>query len=274
MTEIPEHLLKRSREKRAALSGGDASGDAEKKPATALATTASAAPAAAPAGASVRAAAIEAAAAPAAKPDTPVVAAYKKRSKVPFWAMIAVALVPLWGFMYARAVTQSPVEISGPLGVGEEKFGSCSSCHGSTGGGGVGYAFTDGSVIETFPHIEDQLRYVYFGTGEYNIAGVEIYGNPDREGGARITGARNNMPGQGENAGGSLHDEEILGVVCHERYALGGAAEEGEEFELWCSEDSEIFHDLEGGGKLADLHERFEEILPIGDAPVAGSPAE
>ena len=27
-------------------------------------------------------------------------------------------------------------------------------------------------MLQTFPHIEDQLRFVYFGTAEYNIAGV------------------------------------------------------------------------------------------------------
>ena len=51
-----------------------------------------------------------------------------------------------------------------------------------------------GSVLKTFPHIEDQLRYVYYGTEGYNAAGIEIYGNPDREGGPHITGASGVMP--------------------------------------------------------------------------------
>jgi hypothetical protein len=277
VTEIPEHLLKRSRDRRSALGGGaddDAAG--ESKPSAAVAKTGSAPAATAPAGPVGRAAAPAVPAEPAPRPDTPVVAAYKRRQKVPFWAMTALALVPLWGFMYARAITQEVAVAAGPLGVGAEVYGSCAACHGGAGGGGSGYAFTNGEVLKTFPHIEDQLRYVYYGTGEYNLAGVEIYGNPDREGGAHIAGARGNMPGWGANIGGSLTGEEILSVICHERYDLGGADSGGDyaaEFEEWCSEDSAIFADLEAGGDLTTLHERFPDIIPIGDAPVAGSPA-
>ena len=246
------------------------------RPATTTpAKAASAAPAAA-SGPVERAAAPAPAGPPPAKPDSAVVTAYKARRRVPFWAMVALSALPVWAFMYARAVTQSPVEAAGPLGLGGEVYGGCASCHGGDGGGGVGYAFTGGEVLDTFPNIEDQLRFVYFGTSGYNIAGVEIYGNPEREGGVRVTGEKGPMPQQGENAGGSLTDYEILSVVCHERYALGGADPDGEwaeEFEQWCSEESEIFVDLEAGGELADLHERFDGIMPIGDAPVPGSPA-
>jgi hypothetical protein len=85
------------------------------------------------------------------------------------------------------------------------------------------------------------------------------------------------MPGWGEDIGGSLHDYDILGVICHERFTLGGADPNGEyaeEFETWCSEESAIFEDLEAGGHLSDLHERFDGIIPIGDAPAPGSAAE
>ena len=276
VTEIPEHLLKRSRDRRSAAGGVDDAA-AESKPSTDVATTSSAPAAAAPSGPVGRAAAPAVPSAPAPKPDSPVVAAYKRRSKVPFWAMTALALVPLWGFMYARAITQEVAVAAGPLAVGEETYATCAACHGGAGGGGSGYAFTNGEVLKTFPHIEDQLRYVYYGTGEYNIAGVEIYGNPDREGGPHIAGSLGNMPGWGESIGGSLTGEEILGVICHERYALGGAdatGEYAEEFDEWCSEESEIFVDLETGGDLTTLHERFPDIIPIGDVPVAGSPAE
>ena len=67
------------------------------------------------------------------------------------------------------------------------------------------------------------------------------------------------------HAGGDLTDDEILAVVCHERYTLGGADptadEYVEEFENWCSEEAPIFAALEEGGTLADLdrgrrHER------------------
>ena len=66
-------------------------------------------------------------------------------------------------------------------------YTGCSSCHGAGGEGGVGYAFADGEVLKTFPHIEDQLRWVYVGTDAYVAAGVDVYGNPDRAGGAHVT---------------------------------------------------------------------------------------
>ncbi|MBA3286461.1 MAG: hypothetical protein H0U21_00350, partial [Acidimicrobiia bacterium] len=214
-------------------------------------------------------------------PDPPYVAAAKGRAKIPFWAMAALSIMPVWMFMYVRALTEPPDVIAGPLGVGAETYGSCSSCHGATGDGGVGRQFSDGEVLLTFPHIEDQLRYVYFGTVGYNLAGVEIYGNPERPGGAYAVGSfGGNMPAQG----GDLTDDEILGVVCHERYTLGGADPASDEyiteFENWCTEDSPIFAALEEGVALADVHDEGLvdadgepiAIIPIGDEPVAGSP--
>ncbi|HWM21027.1 MAG TPA: hypothetical protein VNO51_15155 [Ilumatobacteraceae bacterium] len=281
MTEIPEHLLKRSRERRAALGlGGEAEGEpASSSPAAATpATTAQAAPAATPAatGPAPRAAAQAPVGPPPPKPDSPVVAAYKSRRRMPFWAMGALSLLPVWGFMYVRAVTDQAAAASGPLGEGAEVYGSCSSCHGSTGGGGTGYPLANGEVLATFPHIEDQLRFVYYGTANYNVAGVADYGNPEREGGPHLTGAQGPMPAWGEGANGELTDEELLAVVCHERYTLGGAdetTEYAEEFELWCSEESEIFAGLEAGDyTLPTLHESVEDIIPIGTEPAPGSP--
>jgi hypothetical protein len=125
-------------------------------------------------------------------------------------------------------------------------------------------------VLKTFPNIEDQLRWVYWGTEGYNAAGVENYGNPDREGGAHLTGASGAvMPAQKD----ALTGDEILAVVCHERFALSGEEVGDEEFETWCSEESEIFADLEGGGDLLTLADRFPDVLPIGE-PVEGSPAD
>lgn len=198
--------------------------------------------------------------------------------------MATLGLMPVWGFMYVRALTEGTVEAEGPLGVGAEVYGSCAGCHGGDGGGGVGYAFSGGEVLDSFPNIEDQLRFVYWGTGEYNLAGIDIPGNPDREGGAHLTGAQGVMPQQGSLAGGGLTDYEILGVVCHERYALGGAdptsEEWAEEFERFCSAESPVFEALEAGEfSLAD--EEVEELIdPAGETfemsvvgpPVSGTP--
>ncbi len=280
MTEIPEHLLKRSRERRSAVGqGGDdaAAGDtpAATTPATTTpATTPAAAPAAtAPA---ARTAAPQPAAAPPPKPDPVYVQAAKQRRKIPIWAMATLSLFPLWGFMYVRAVTEPPVVVEGPLGVGAEIYNSCASCHGAGGGGGVGYAFTGGSVLETFPNIEDQVRYVHYGTEGYNAAGVDIYGNPDREGGPHVTGNLGVMPAFASQ----LTQYEIVAVVCHERYTLGGAdptsEEWAEEYETWCSEEAPVFTELEGGVYDYTSPEApvmgEAEIMPVGPEAIPGSP--
>ena len=187
-------------------------------------------------------------------------AAAKSRLKIPFWAMAALSLMPIWLFMYVRSVTEPPEVAEGPLGVGAEIYSTCQSCHGANGEGGVGRPFADGEVLATFPHIEDQLRFVYFGTAEYNIADVAIYGNPEREGEVHETGSLGPMPAQGANAGGALTDDEILAVVCHERYTLGGAdpasEEYAEEFEDWCSDEAPAYLTLETGVTLAELSEQ------------------
>ena len=264
VTEIPEHLLKRSQAARAKAEGAEPPADA---PAPAAATPAVAAPAGEAAQAPAAPAPAPAPAAP--PPDIPVVAAYKARKKIPVWAMITLSILPVWMFMYLKALTPEEAKAVGPLGAGATTYsGVCAGCHGGSGEGGVGYPFAEGEVIKTFPHIEDQLRYVYFGTAGYQSAGVEIYGDPNREGGAHVAGARGPMPAQG----GALTDVEILNAVCHERYTAAGL-EQGEEFEKWCSEDSEIHAALAAGtSTLANLHETFDDVLPM-NAPLPGSPA-
>ena len=198
--------------------------------------------------------------------------------------MAALSLMPIWVFMYVRSLTQPPVVVAGPMGVGAEVYSGCASCHGANGEGGTGRPFHDGEVNATFPNIEDQIRFVYFGTALYNGAGIASYGDPNREGGAHTPGSLGEMPPQGSTVGGALTDEEILGVVCHERYAFNGpdiTEDEvaAEEFETWCSEESPIFLAVEAGTPLADLAEAELvdadgapiEIIDIGDAPAEGS---
>ena len=64
----------------------------------------------------------------------------------------------------------------------------------------------------------------------------------------------------------ALTEAEILGVVCHERYALSGADPQSEEwkseYEKWCSPESEIFAALEAGAanfdNLAETYSAME----------------
>ena len=144
---------------------------------------------------------------------------------MPFWAMGALSLLPLWGFMYVRSVTDQAAAATGPLGVGAEVYGSCASCHGGTGGGGVGYPFANGEVLETFPHIEDQLRFVYYGTARYNIGRRRRLRQPRPRGRPAPDRRPRADAGVGRGANGELTDAEMLAVVCHERYTLGGADE-------------------------------------------------
>ena len=236
VTEIPEHLLKRSKDRQ--QSGATPSTDV-------AATTPASAPAA-----------VEKSVAPVAPkvlPDPAYVAAAKSRKKIPFWAMATLSLLPLWAFMYVAALKPQEKVVEGPLAVGAAVYGSCAGCHGAAGQGGAGRALHQGEVMKTFPKIEDMLNFVYTGSQAYVSAGLKVYGDPDREGGAHapLSYNGNPMPMQGEKLGGALTEAEILGVVCHERYAIGGTDPKDEkwaaEYETWCSPESEIFHALEKG---------------------------
>ena len=267
MTEIPEHLLKRSKAAKAKADGAEAPADAPAAPSSTPATTAAATPAAA-----AKAAAPAVPAAPEVKPDTPVVAAYKARKKIPVWAMVALSILPVWVFMYVLAMKPVVTEASGPLGDGAVAYSTnCSGCHGAEGAGiGSAYAFTGGSVLKTFPVIEDQLRWVHLGTKNYVDAGVTIYGNPEREGGAHVTGASGGqMPGWK----GLISDADTLASVCDERYNLGGGDQTSDEFLLWCAPDSPIYAALlDGTATLENVHTVFADkgVLEVGSTPIPG----
>ena len=267
MTEIPEHLLKRSKAAKAKADGAEAPADAP-----AAANSPAVAAAAAPAVAA-RAAAPAVPAAPVVKPDTPAVAAYKARKKIPVWAMVTLSILPVWAFMYVLAMKPVTAVATGPLGDGAAAYATnCSGCHGAGGeGAGSAYAFTGGSVLKTFPHIEDQLRWVSYGTAQYQTAGVSTYGDPNREGGAHITGASGGqMPGWR----GNLTDADILAAVCHERYDISGGDQSSAEFALWCATDSVIYAALkDGSATFLDLHTKFADkgVMEIGPVPKAGT---
>ena len=248
MTEIPEHLLKRSRERRSAMGGeaGDTSPAAATPGTPATVTPATVAKAAAP----------TPAAAPKAEAPKPVpayLAAAQGRRRVPIWAMPVLAALPLWLFLYVNAMTRQPRKVTGPLAEGSRQYNTCVNCHGSAGGGGTGRKLSEGEVLKTFPNIEDQIRFVYNGNAGYY---GKQYGDPNRAGGPHIAGnngqyARGAMPQQGLDAGGALTDEELLAVICHERFTLSGADPLGKnikEFTDYCTTDGVKFAAVAGGG--------------------------
>ena len=269
MAGIPEHLLKRAQEARDKAAGkapaADASGDAPNLPAK----TSEAKPTPAPQVAS---------APPPPPPDPSYVVAAKTRIKIPFWAMATLSLLPLWALLYVLAIRPQERTVEGPLAVGAGVYGSCAGCHGANGAGGAGRALYQGEVLKTFPKIEDMLNFVYTGSQEYISAGLKIYGNPDREGGAHelLSYNGNPMPQQGEKYSGGLTDAEILGVVCHERYELSGADPESEtwkaEYERWCSPESEIFAGLEAGSVNFDNLAETYASMPDAPAHVGTDP--
>jgi len=210
VTEVPEHLLARSKARRAALGGGDAGAPT---PPSGGDAGDSAAPAAAVARAEAAAPVVAEPAAPP-PPPPPYVQAALDRKKVPWWMASAGVLTLLWAFVYAGVLFTSEEAITDPvLAEGQELYAAqCAGCHGGAGQGGTGRPLA-GEVLLTFPNRADHIAWVVNGSP---AAGTP-YGDPNRPGGQHISqdnwGA---MPAFGE----TLSEEEILAVVRYEREVL------------------------------------------------------
>lgn len=231
MTEIPEHLLQRSKERRAALTG-EGGGDAAPSPGEESAAPAKA-ESAAPAPAAAAAPAV-AEPEPEPEPTPPWVEAAQSRKKVPWWAAAALSILPFFFIVYAWTLGE-PTNEEGPLAIGNELYNGsagCAGCHGGGGGGGVGPAMAGGAVVETFPQPADMVTWVALGSAGYQDAGFTTYGATDKP----IGGG---MPGQD----GTLTPSEIMDVVLHERTEFGG-----EEFDIAVWEDG--------------FEEKITELLP------------
>lgn len=224
VTEVPEHLLRRSRERREALGlGGDggssgASGD-DLVPATAgVGAVEPAGGTTAPASPSSSAPPVAPPAVPAApaEPAIPPYIAYREttRTRIPPWIFPVLLFLPFWAMLYMGAFGErGGGEELDPIELGREVYGSagCGACHGATGGGGVGPALAGGESVLTFPDEADHADWIRTGSGSF--AG-QPYGDPDREGGQRGP-ATGGMPGFG-----NLSDEEVAAVVLFEREGL------------------------------------------------------
>ena len=233
MTEIPEHLLARSRQARAAATGGDA-GDASGD----TAADATPAPAAAAAPATAPAAEIAPAEPPPPEPVAPYVEAAKSRKKIPVWIVPVLLFIPIWAIYYVGLLEPPPAEEGGLLSEGAEVYetSGCAGCHGGGGAGGTGRQLNDGEVLLTFPSAEagasfdglaSQISWVINGTGGTQNLGLSPYGDPAREGGAREAGSFGNMGGNN-----SLSVEALLAVVHYERVTHGGLDDEAAALEL------------------------------------------
>jgi mono/diheme cytochrome c family protein len=205
LTEIPEHLLKRSRERRAALGlGGDAPAGAPAESESAAAATP--APAAAATPAPRPAAPVEEPKPEPPKPEPEYIQAAKRRRKVPIWAMPVLVFMPLWGYMFVRTLEPPPAGETDPFVLGTTVYSRCSSCHGSTGEGSAAIPnFTDGHVQEVWPDWRDHMMWVRLGSE----------GWPSSTYGATKEQKAGGMPAW------ALTDQELAQVVLHER-VLGG----------------------------------------------------
>lgn len=214
MTEIPEHLLKRSKERRAAIGGEDAPDDAGAPTGEAV----EAAPAAAPAAAATTPAVPEPPKAP--EPLRPEVAAAMSRKKIPFWAMPVLAALPLWAYVYQATLEPAPTGELTPLEAGGAIYvsGGCSGCHQPGGGGNAAVPALTG-VMEGWPDFRDQMMWVRLGS-----TGWQTY-SPTY--GANDTPSQGGMP-----AFPSLSDQELAEVILYERVQFGGMEESGEEYEM------------------------------------------
>jgi mono/diheme cytochrome c family protein len=239
LTEIPEHLLARSKQRRSALSG-----DADAGEAPVPATTAESAPAAAEESSPAKA---EAAVAPAAKaaevePTPPWVEAAESRKKIPFWAVPVLVALPFFFIVYAFTLDE-PTSTEGPLALGGTGYGvSCSGCHGAGGGGGAGPALAGGAVVETFPRPVDQVTWVALGSTGYQDAGFSTYGATDKP----IAGG---MPAQD----GTLTPAEIMDIVLYERTEFGA---ETFDIALWEDGFEEAVTEL-----LPDTAEEYTAVI-------------
>lgn len=231
MTEIPEHLLKRSRERRAALGlGGDAPAGAPSET-EGSAAAATPAPAAAATPAPRPAAPVEEPKPEPPKPDPVYIQAAKRRRKVPIWAMPVLAFMPLWGYIFVRTLEPPPAGEADPFVLGTEVYSRCSSCHGAGGGGGAGPAFTDGAVQAVWPDYRDHMMWVRLGS----------------EGWPGDTYGANDTPKAGGMPAWALTDAELAQVVLHER-VLGG-----EEIDEASEDYADLIAIAEGGMTFADV---------------------
>jgi mono/diheme cytochrome c family protein len=222
VTEVPDYLLQRSRERRAAMgAGGDAGEGASPSPVVAATNAPAAAAGTTPA---VPAAPVPDKVEPP-KPVPPWVQAARTRKKIPVWMAPVALFLPIWALMIWGTLEEPTREAQGPVAAGGAVYATCAGCHGAGGGGGVGYQLNGGEVVKTFPDVESHIAWIVNGSSP---AGTP-YGDPAREGGQRISQQKGVMPSQA-----ALGSTEILEVVLYERVTHGLQPEADlEAYVLW-----------------------------------------
>lgn len=266
MTEIPEHLLQRSKSRRQALglpaSDGDAAPSASAPAVAGGGAGATSGGAALSKGPVAPAGGIEAAK-PVAKPTPHYIAAYERRRRVPIWAMPAVFGLPLWGVIYAGTLSPPPSNNLTLIEEGAVVYASCAACHGATGGGAVGPQLSGGKVGETFSNPIDHVRWIISGSSGHVGS---TYGDTKKP-------KKGGMPA----FGATLSLEEIVSVVRHERETQSGIKFEEEatkwaELEKVPEEFPKIFKDKKAAAAEVEL--LLEELTEQTGFPVKAEESE
>jgi mono/diheme cytochrome c family protein len=211
LADVPDYLLQRSRERRAALGGGGAaggptpsggeSGASEAPSASPAPVEASETPAPAAAEAPVPAI-IEEAPPPRVLPES--------RTGIPRWMLPVLVALPFWAIVYIGAFGTTQTGAEGGAVSGAQVYATnCAVCHGARGVGGVGPALTGGDAKITFPNEADHIAWVESGSSTKR---GQPYGDPNRPGGPRIAKS-GGMPA----FKGTLNDAQIKAVVEYER---------------------------------------------------------
>jgi mono/diheme cytochrome c family protein len=210
LTEVPEYLLRRSRERREALGlstgGGDApppSGDAPPPP-----SEPSAAVAPAESGDTT-----PAAAEPEAATAVPTyIAPRAPRSGIPAWMFPVLVILPFWAVVYVGALAPpQKAENLTPIQLGARVFSAnCASCHGANGEGVGDFPKLAGQVVATFPNPADHVKWVQEGS-QTKPKGTP-YGDPARPGGQHVV-KLGKMPAFAS----TLSPDQLNAVVLYER---------------------------------------------------------
>ncbi len=252
MTEIPEHLLKRSKAAKGKSDGGGSDDGGAGPESASSGEASSSAPVAAspstPAAPAVEFPNLDPTPEPP-KPEPSYVTASKARNRIPVWALPVVAALPVWAWSYAGTMQQPEVE--DPVFIESAELytsAGCAGCHGAGGGGGTGYQLSDGEVITTFPEVIDQMAHV--ARGSQAIQG-ETYGADGR----RVSGESGAaMPAQL----GTLTRLELELVIFHERATLSGEDMDQPGYEEWMEHMRE---QAESGGGEELLDEEYLDFL-------------
>ena len=167
VTEIPEHLLRRSKERRAALSG---EGGARRRPKRRGGRPwPSAARRSGPLGRGARGtrprcrrrrAVTGAPARRRADARARAPARARPGPGIPLWIMPVLVALPLWGIVYlGRLRLPGQGQRQRPGDARRQPLRpNCSSCHGANGEGGVGPQLNGGEVLKVWPKVADHIN--------------------------------------------------------------------------------------------------------------------